>query len=140
MILGDPLPAIREWLIGDPPIVAASLGGVVHRTPEPLVLPLIRVTRIGGGGHRHGEYGEDIIRLQVDVFADWQSEPVGMALANLVRDRLHALNGAGWSYAGVSLCCPHELSGPSQSWDESRTPPLSWVRLDWSIRATTTPT
>ena len=134
-MLADPIPAIREWLMSDPAIAAMAIGGVVHRTPEPLVLPLVRITRIGGGGHRFGLQGWDSIRLQVDTFADWQNEPQAMALHNLVRNRLLALCEASFSFGGVQLGCPQENSGPSQTWDESRTAPAAWVRSDWAVRA-----
>ena len=133
-MLGDPLPAVREWLITDAAITAMVSDRIVHRTPEPLVLPLVRISRIGGT-HRHGRHGWDTIRLQVDTFSEWQNEPQAMTLHNLVRDRLLALCEASFSFGGVQLGCPQENSGPSQTWDESRTAPAAWVRSDWAIRA-----
>lgn len=139
MAFADPLPAIKTWLVADPALLALlpSSAAVASRTPVPLVLPFVRFTRIGGGGHRHGRYGVDPVRLQIDTFADWQREDLAMAVHLAVRYRLLSLCGAAYWRNEVHLGCPEELSGPTQGWDETHKPPLAWVRSDWRIHAET---
>ena len=99
---------------------------VAGRVPDPLVVPLVRVQRVGGVR----DIAYDRARLLVECWA--AGEPAAAALAGTVRDLLRRMRGSvgGWTVAATD-----EVGGPAHLSDPLTATPRVLLTVETTVRA-----
>lgn len=119
------MPMIVQRVIGalaaDPALVPLVAGRVSQTTPDPLVLPCVRVTRVGG--QLTAECRVDTADVQVDVMASSTDEAA--QIAAVVFAAVLRLPGVTLPDAVVS--CVRQVGGTQFLDDVSRAEPIDRV-------------
>jgi len=130
----DAVQAIRRHLAEHPSLVPVVDGRVHLTLPDPLVLPCVRLERIGGASIRVSNgaalVGPD--RVDVSIHCWGLTITAAEALAALVRQVLAATPTAFLD--GAVVLSAVESFGPSLIWDDARPDhPLPRVTLTWEF-------